>query len=483
MNKRVGRWLGTISMAAALVMAGCGVNQRKEVSIYRKLIDGDKPAPVVIAPGKLVTLTDALELANQNEEHLSQQGESYLQALIAKDRAFAAFLPTLSIGGSASHGGGPNVSNNTDLGSSMTGGINIFNGFRDLNTLKADDANIEQQKQLLFDLQQSVLLEVAQTYYTVLNAEQSVEVLSNSLEVQEARVNDIKSRADVGAAKKLDVAQDEAQASQTRVSLNQARADVVNGRSLLAFLVDEPIENNPLTDDFQPPEDIPDMRSMQIAAENGRQDLLAANAACIAARDNVEVAFGQYYPTASVNLNYLLYNNNVPVGNIWSSVLSINLPLFTGGTIDASVRQAWSSFRSTVLNQERLRRQIDNDVETAYTDLLLDRQQLKELQVQVEAAREALFLADQNYFFGNGTLLNRLIAQDTLLSSQLQLTTEQFSQKTAYFNLLRTAGRLTIPSVMSTTRPTTQRIRDLATMPAVNPGSQPTIQSSPTTNP
>ncbi len=58
---------------------------------------------------------------------------------------------------------------------------NLFNGFRDYYSVKSADQTIEQQKQLIFDLEQTVLLDVVQTYYAILTSEQSVEVLSNSL--------------------------------------------------------------------------------------------------------------------------------------------------------------------------------------------------------------------------------------------------------------------------------------------------------------
>ena len=65
---------------------------KKEIATYRKVIDGNKAPTVTIAPDKVLTLTDALQLAVENEERLSIQGENYLQALTAKDQAFAAFL-------------------------------------------------------------------------------------------------------------------------------------------------------------------------------------------------------------------------------------------------------------------------------------------------------------------------------------------------------------------------------------------------------
>jgi hypothetical protein len=80
------------------VAAGCAVDQRKEVGIYRRVLDGDgRVEKVVYHPGDVLTLDAALRLANQDNERIAMAGEDYLQALINKDRAASTFLPTVSL--------------------------------------------------------------------------------------------------------------------------------------------------------------------------------------------------------------------------------------------------------------------------------------------------------------------------------------------------------------------------------------------------
>jgi outer membrane protein TolC len=460
---------GTILLVCVLLI-GC-VDQKKEVATYRKVIDGNKPAATQISPDKVLTLTNALELAEQ----LSLLGENYLQALIEKDKAFSAFLPTVDLSGSWSYqsSGGISPRHSQNFNASVPGQWNIFNGFRDYYTLKSTDQTIEQQKQLIFDGEQTVLLDVAQTYYQVLTSEQSVEVLGNSLKAQQENVRTLEQQFAAGSARKLDVAQAQAQASQTYVSLLEAQASVRTSRAMLAFLVDAPIRDNPLRDDFQAPNSVAAVDEWIAAAEAARQDLIAADAAVRAARYNVEVAIGQYYPSLSLNTGYDIYSRPLQPGTFWSTLLDFNVPIFTGGLINAQVRQAWSIFRSASLTQSQLKRQIDQNVRIAFVNLDLARQELPELQTQVVAARDEYYLSDMLYKNGGGTYLNVLQAQATLLSTQLQLTTEQFAQKTAYFNLLRTAGKLSYASVLSTTRPSEENLRQLATQPVTQPSTQP----------
>ena len=89
------RW---IALAAALAAGGC-VDQHKEVAKYRKVLDGSAPLAIErdYSNGRQLTLEQALLLANGYNEQLDIQGETYLQGLIARDRAYAAFAPTISL--------------------------------------------------------------------------------------------------------------------------------------------------------------------------------------------------------------------------------------------------------------------------------------------------------------------------------------------------------------------------------------------------
>ena len=82
-----------------IVTAGCAVDQKKEVAKYRGVLNegvGNEQAPD-FQVGQPLSLREALLLANERNENLGLSGEEYVQALIDKDRAAAAFLPTISL--------------------------------------------------------------------------------------------------------------------------------------------------------------------------------------------------------------------------------------------------------------------------------------------------------------------------------------------------------------------------------------------------
>ncbi|MGH7214981.1 MAG: TolC family protein, partial [Tepidisphaeraceae bacterium] len=152
-------------LISGTVLTGCAVDQEKEVAKYRAVLDADTRGAQDVAPGASISLTDALELANQHNERLTLQGEDYLQALIDKDRAFSNFLPTISLAPMYSvqdkaggGNGGSSRRDRTDV--PVEGSINLFNGFRDWNQLRRTAFTLEQQRALLLDLRATVLLDV-----------------------------------------------------------------------------------------------------------------------------------------------------------------------------------------------------------------------------------------------------------------------------------------------------------------------------------
>ena len=466
---------------AAVLLSGC-VDQQKEIAQYRQILNEDAPsATPALERGEELTLVRALFLANQDNERLAIRGEDYVQALNDKARAFANFLPTISLqpgytivdnaaAASAASAAGRPVGTSggfKQVGKTLrrfeapvVGTQNLFRGFRDLASLQASDWTIEQRRQLLLDAQATLLLDVAQAYYQVLKSEANVDVLRKSLEAQQERVRDARGRLDAGTGKPLDLAQAEAQAASTRVTLVQAQGDAANGRTVLAFLIGQPEVSGPLRDEYEVPAEWGVIGALLDQAWNSREDYHAAQAVVEAAKYDVEAAIGQYYPSVTLNVAGYLYREAFSDASKWNALLAVNLPIFSAGVIEADVRSAWSRLRQAAMEQSLVRRQVEEEVRERYQDLQTSTEKLRELGAQIRAAAEAYRQAKAGFDAGTAIFLDVLTAQDTLLNSQLELTTETFSQKVAFLNLLRATGRLKLSlartaATRATTGPTT----------------------------
>jgi len=454
--------------AAILVLAafigGCAVDQRKEVDHYRKVLERELPTAGVddYVPGAPLTLEHALRLAARDNEEIALSGENYLQALIDKDRAAAAFLPTVALepaytvtdaatgqsGSGVGTIGGFRVVGGTlqRFEAPVTSRINLFNGFGDVARSRRADFVADQRRLQLLDQQALVLLDVAQVYFQVLRSERQVEVLQGSTRVQDERVRDTDARQKAGLARPLDVAQTRALAADTRVALTSAHSDARNGRTTLAYLIGVPAVDGPLSDqwgqDLSPVAELPPVESFEARAVEHREDVRAAAARLAAARQSVSAAFSQYYPSVTLNFSAFLYRENFDDASKWTGVLDANVPIFTAGLIHADVREAWSGLRQAALLESLVRRQALQDVRIAYENVSASRARLVDLRTQAEAARDALNQAEASYRVGLATNLERLTAQSQLLNAELQLASEGFDQALLLLDLTRFTGRL-----------------------------------------
>jgi outer membrane protein TolC len=455
MSRGLNRLFALLALVAltlgGLFLAGCAVDQKAEVATYRKVLDADAPAPKAYDAAAPLSLPEALTLARVHNEHLAIRGEDYLQALIDKDRAAANFLPTVSFAPTYMRqkptkvgGGNPLISQfvpNETVDTPFHAGLNI-SPLADAANVGRAQSSAEAMRSRLLDLKASVLLDVAATYYQILRTTEQLHVLENSVGVQQKRLDDAQARRKAGTALPLEVAQIRAQLAHTRALLIRSRNDQRNGRATLAFLIGVHQVDGSLTDQLTVPAQTPDTDHLVTLANENREDLKATAAQIEAAVRNVQRAWGRYFPSISLDFDYYLSRQTFPPDVNWMGLVRLHVPIFQAGMVHADVRTSWSQLRQAQLDRSLVRRQVLKEVRMAQDDLQSSHDQLTQLQDQVDAAQEALDRSEQQYAAGFATNLDRLVAQDNLLSAQLDLASQRLAYKLDYLRLLRVVGQL-----------------------------------------
>jgi len=430
---------GCAVLLVSMLASGCAVDQANEVATYRDVLDAGLTVADVSADEPL-TLAESMRLAALSNESIALEGERYLQAIIARRRAVAAFLPTISLAPSYRI---DSIDGEIDDAFDVPVNASISTSFvSDYHALDAAGAEIGARRALLFAAQDTLLLDVARTHYEVIRAERAVDVLETSLAVQNERVADARARLEVGLVRPLDLSLSEAQTAQTAADLEVARNRVLVGRAVLAYLTAAPIGGRPLVDSLEQPAALPSLESWIADAERGRPELLAASRTIDTAERRVQSAYGQYYPTVSLDIQGFLHRDTVPTDLDWLGVIRVTVPLFSAGLIEADVRDALSFARQAKLFESLTRRATVRDITTALDSYGSAAQRATHLAVQVRASRDALEQSEGLYQVGLATNLERLTAQDQLQSAELQLVSAELESKVSYLDLLRTSGSL-----------------------------------------
>ena len=123
--------------------------------------------------------------------------------------------------------------------------------------------------------------------------------------------------------------------------------------------------------------------------------------------------------------------------------MSANVPIFSALTIEADVRGAWSQYRQAGLNQSQADRQVADDVNQNYRNLMNSREKIARAAGAggggPEGVRPGRARLRASAPLSN---LDRLTQQDNLLTARLNLVSEQFNEKSNYLGLLRASGGL-----------------------------------------
>ena len=435
MNKMNGGWMKVIFCGVLVAMqVGC-MTWSGDVAKYRQVLDGPQAAtqPNYKADEPL-SLSRALEMASADNESIASRGESYVQALAEKMRQAGTFLPTVTLAPSYSSSHNAHQTS-VPLNASATGSLS------QVSSIEAADYTAKERAQELLNERESILLQVAQAYYSVLTYERQAEVYENSVKVKTEKVRDQQERLGLGKGRALDLAQSQAELAGTRVTLTQTRTNAANARSALARLMGVRAVSGPLVDGWALPADIPGLEQWQTRGEASRSDLRGAVLARAVARANLDAAILQYYPSLTVNFSYLLHSDPASMQS-WTNVLSANLPLFSALAIEADVRKSRSYCRQAELVESQTRRQVVDEVNQNYQNLRSSQQNIADLKIQVEAAQRAADLAERAYELGSVANLDRLIQQDNLLTAQVNLLSQQLGEKQYYLALLRSAGEI-----------------------------------------
>lgn len=271
--------------------------------------------------------------------------------------------------------------------------------------------------------------EVAETWLSVSADQQRLALAQQTLESQLETLRLTTQRHALGIASGLEVAQVQTSVERARVDVSSITTQLAQSRNALALIVGAPV----------PPALLPDETSLETGVALAvlppnvdssvllqRPDVRAAEFTLQAANANIGAARAAFFPsislTASTGRGSDQLSNLFDSGNrSWSFTPTINLPIFQGGALRASLDVARIQKDIDVANYERA-------IQTAFAevaDTLAARGQLDaQLDAQralVDASQRSYTLADARYRTGVDSYLDALDAQRTLYAARQEL--------------------------------------------------------------
>lgn len=306
--------------------------------------------------------------------------------------------------------------------------------------LRQADSSIAAAEAVYSATQQALVLRVAEGYFNVLSAEDSLSFAKAEKEAISRQLEQAQQRFDVGLI------------AITPVHEAQAAFDAATARELVAQNdLDTAIEalgeiTGEYTADLQcvrdeisldKPEPA-DADAWAQSALDGNLNILAAKWGAEAAREGIEQARSGHYPTLDLfaSHGYSESGGSFTSRNENSSIgLSLAVPIYTGGAVKASTRQAQASFSQSQEQLESARRSAARQARDAYRGVVSAASQVKAFGQAVVSSQSALQASEAGFEVGTRTIVD-------VLGSQRDLYAALRDYSASRYNFLLTGLRL-----------------------------------------
>jgi TolC family type I secretion outer membrane protein len=403
------------------------------------------------------TLTEALAYSYNTNPQLLAQRSVLRQTDEGVPQALSNWRPTVTFTGEAgTNRGSLNQGSGDTFSTFQTKELdlrlvqNVYRGGRTEAQTRQAINLVQSARAQTFAIETTVFQAVVLAYFDTYRDQALVEVNKNNEAVLRKQLDATRDRFRVGEVTRTDVAQAESSLAQATANRIASEGQLEVSRAEYTRAVGHPPGRLILTNERPV---LPLTRDEVLAlAATDNPNVISANFAEAAARDNIDVVRGQLLPQISIigDLNRS-YSPSITLRtareDTASVVAQMTMPLYEGGQIYSQTRQA-----EQVVGQRRS--QVDDarraSVQTAtqsWETLMSARAAVASFGAAVKAAQIALEGTQQEALVGSRTVLDVLISEQQLFTTQSQLVQAQHDSAVAEFNVAAAIGRLVAPEL------------------------------------
>jgi outer membrane protein len=383
------------------------------------------------------------------------QAQAQLDAdLAGRPLARSALLPHINAGAS----GGMNTAYVTGFGAqSLSTGYHsdvfsasltesIFNG-QDFIAMKQAESRIRAGEAALAFAEQMVALEVAQSYFSVLQAQANERVAQQQMDLLQSINDQTNASLKVGTGDIISVQEVQAQLDAARADLIAAKNAVDMAKNQLERLTHQPVETLQDITTLQATGPQPDTIGPWLAAALKNQPLLLqAQETLNVSQQQVEFAKRARWPTLTLSgIGQHAAGTLIPpvaIDQIGAS-FNLSIPIYEGGSTRAGIHQAEALARANKASLANLQDQIKLDTQTAFLDLQNSVAQFRATQQSVTSAQVSLAGTRKGYEIGSRSIIDLLTSTTNYAAAQRSYYLALYTQLVARTQLKAAAGVLT----------------------------------------
>lgn len=399
---------------------------------------------------EVITIASSQTTASQLADIKVKTKEFELQ--VAKNRQ----LPDFKISGQYQHLTNANVSmkinssNSSSQSSSEPLKINqlilgnaslsypLFAGFKVKNSIELSNNLLEAEKNTAEFTKEEVVHHAIQLYVNLYKAQQSQKLIQENIKRATQRVKDFKAMMDNGIIAKNDYLKAELQVSNYKITYDEA----VSNEEILSYQMALLLKMNE-NSQFEIKDS--EMTILEnISNSIDRKDVKALTAQIEAAKNNVKIVKGNYYPAISLMTGYIAFDlqNVVTVTNAMNFGVGVSYDVSSLFKNNKEVKVAKSKVEELQYHLTALNDQVKIEVKAAETNFKLAKNQYKVYQESVNQATENFRIIKDKYDNGLADTNDLLDAETQQLQAQISETYGKANILLKYMDLQAAQGTI-----------------------------------------
>ena len=405
--------------------------------------------PVGLSAQKKWTLQDCIDYAMENNITLQKSKLQKQSATEDLKGAKAALLPTLSASTNQSLGYQPwkdagiatvtNGTVNTKIdktsynGSySLSGQWTVWNGNRNINTIKLDKLAEEEAELSSQETANSIQERIAQLYSQILYLAENVTVNEQMLETSKRNEERGQEMVAVGKMSKADLAQLSAQRANDEYNIVEAKSQLMNYKLQLKQLLEITDEEQfdvaiPEINDERILAEIPSLQSVYEQALLNRPEIERLQLSIKSSEVSVSLAKAGWMPSVNLTGGATTSTNSLSStgwgsqmkSNVNSSLgLGVTVPIYDGRSTKTAVNKAKIQQLQAQLNLLDQQKTLYSDIQQYWLNAWTNQQKYQAAKSSVESAQQSYDLLSEQFRLGLKNIVELMTGKDNLLSAQ-----------------------------------------------------------------
>jgi outer membrane protein len=398
-------------------------------------------------------LAEIMNLALQTDTTLAQARETELATLEVLPQARAGLLPTVSGTALTNYNATDNATllnyNTFNVGLSIS--QQLFN-IANWQTYRQADYKIKAAIANYEDSFQDLVLRVVTQYFKILKALDDLSFTIAERKAFARSLEETQQKFDAGVIAITDVNEAQAKFDSAKAQEIAAEYEVYNQKEIMGEITGVPAKNisllrsniilhAPIPDDIE--FWVRNAVKQNYALQSKRFDAESA-------KKDIQIQRAANYPTVQADGAITRGKTAPPLpakGHANSITFTMNLPIFSGGSIISKTSQAMHQYEIAVQQALNVERQVISNIRQAYRGVLTQISQIKALQQSVISSKSALDATTAAFEVGTRTIVDVLNSQTDLLRAMSNLSKARYDYIVASITLKRFSGVLQLEDV------------------------------------